>query len=104
MEKEKSLPLHCRRMRRFANREQIQVSAPIGCLFFFSYRDFSEGDVDCRTLREDSNTYSISNYEETSLASDRPSNYESSGLEACQSEGVHTLSPRQEREGSESLA
>lgn len=92
-------------MRRFANREQIQVSAPIGCLFFFSYRDFSEGGVDLgRTLREDSNTYSISNYEETSLASDRPSNYESSGLEACQSEGVHTLSPWQEREGSESLA
>ena len=46
VEKEKSLPLDCRRMRRFANREQIQVSAPIGCLFFFSYRDFSEGDVD----------------------------------------------------------
>ena len=73
-------------MRRLANRERIQVSAPIGCLYFFSYRDFSEGDVGFVGRSEKTRTlYSISNYEEASLASDRPSNYESSGLEACQS-------------------
>ena len=72
--------------------------------FFFSYIDPSEGDVEFRTLRCDSNKSIRNHYEKTSHNSDSPSNYKSSGLEVCQSEGVHTLSPRQEGEGSESLA